>query len=121
MFKSMSRRRSERIPVTVPVKWIRRMNDVDAIAIDINLHGMFLRTDETGVLPGQLMQVEVLLPDGVLELFVIARFVGLTERGLGIGVEIFVMDDVARGKWGNYYRAQAARRRSEKLTAAAAR
>jgi hypothetical protein len=120
MFKSMSKRRSERIAVTLPVRWIRRPNDVETIAIDMNIHGMFLRTDEPSVLPGQLMQVEVKLPEGSLELFVIARFVGLTERGLGIGVEIFVMDDVARGKWANYYRALAVQRRSEKTAAVAA-
>jgi hypothetical protein len=97
------KRRSERIPTRLEVRWIRRPYPIALSAVDINMHGMFLETDET-VLPGGLMQLEVMLPDGPVSMFVRARFIGHTVSGHGIGLEIFLMDELERSRWDAHYR-----------------
>ena len=52
-----------------------------------------------------------MLPDATLDVVVVARFVGKTESGVGIGTEIFLMDELAQTKWAQHYRALAAARR----------
>jgi hypothetical protein len=94
-------RRSERIPTNLKVTWLRG-RPIDVVALDINLHGMFLRTDES-VEPGSLMQLNVHLPDRSIPLFVTARFCGKTTSGVGIGVEIFLLDEVNQAHWTLYY------------------
>lgn len=99
-------RRTERIPVELAVTWNRAGRVVSCVALDVNAHGMFVRTDEV-VEPESLMHLRVKLPDRELEMFVTARFVGRTARGQGIGVEIFLIDDVAQCHWLSYYEALA--------------
>ncbi len=101
---SQSQRRTERVPTRIIVRWMRKPYPVELVAVDINLHGMFLQTDET-IMPDGLMQLEVLLPDGAVQMFVRARFVGRTVSGHGIGLEIFLMDERHRAHWDAYYRA----------------
>jgi hypothetical protein len=50
------------------------------------------------------MQLEVQLPDGVITMFVIARFVGKTMSGEGVGVELFLLGPEERRRWTRYYR-----------------
>jgi len=99
------RRRSDRINVALPVRWIRGKRVVELTANDMNLHGMFLRTDEE-TMPGALMKLEVELPGGTIALFGTARFVGTTMNGRGIGVEIYLLEDSARATWVACYRAE---------------
>ncbi|HEY1586700.1 MAG TPA: hypothetical protein VGH63_13490, partial [Polyangia bacterium] len=53
--------------------------------------------------PESLMHVHVRLPDRVVEMFVTARFVGSTVSGVGIGVEIFLIDDLSQCHWMAFY------------------
>ena len=95
-------RRTERLPVELHVTWNRAGRDLPCSAVDINAHGLFVRTDEI-VEPESLMHLRVQLPDRVLEMFVTARFVGKTVSGHGIGVEIFLIDDVSQCHWVAFY------------------
>ena len=94
--------------------WRRGSHEVQCIALDINAHGMFLSTHVL-VEHGALMRIAVLLPDGPLEMFVTARYVGRTMRGQGIGCELFLLDEAGRERWAAYYRGELERA----LTAAA--
>jgi hypothetical protein len=76
---------------------------VSAVGRDINLHGLFLCTDEI-VEPGSLMRLSVTLPERTIELFVTARFVGRSLSGQGIGVEIFAIDGESQAHWTSFYR-----------------
>src|SRR5258706_6292970 len=91
--KNPSKRRTERVECTIPIRWIRRSGCIELIAADCNLHGMFLCCASDSARPGELMHLEVSLPGGAMEMFVAARFVGTSAAGEGIGVEIFVIDD----------------------------
>jgi len=71
-------------------------------AVDMNLHGMFLFTNErVGV--GELLHVEVLVPGGPLKMFVRVRFCGETQSGHGIGVELHLVDSKYRALWAEFY------------------
>jgi hypothetical protein len=89
------------------VTWTRAGRAIACEAVDVNEHGMFLRTDEI-VEHGALMHVAVALPDRMLEMFVSARYVGRTASGQGIGCEIFLIDDVSRHHWVAFYEELAA-------------
>lgn len=95
-------RRTERLPVELSVIWNRGGRDLQCTAADINAHGLFVRTDQI-VEPESLMHLRVQLPDRVVEMFVTARFVGKTASGEGIGVEIFLIDDVSQVNWMAFY------------------
>jgi hypothetical protein len=102
-------RRSERIPCQVGVTWVRFHNRTEMVGVDASLHGLFLRTDATTA-AGSLMKIEVTLPDGQppIVLFVVARFVGTSASGRGIGCSIHVAADEDRARWTQYYRDQLA-------------
>lgn len=89
------------------VTWTRAGRAIACMAVDINEHGMFLRTEEV-VEHGALMHLSVALPERVLEMFVTARYVGRTASGQGIGAEIFLIDDVSRHLWVAFYERLAA-------------
>jgi hypothetical protein len=95
-------RRTERLPVELTVTWNRAGRDYPCSAADVNAHGLFVRTDHI-VEPGSLMHLRVQLPDRVLEMFVTARFIGKTMSGHGIGVEIFLIDEVSQCHWLAFY------------------
>jgi hypothetical protein len=96
------KRRSARIKTTLPVRWVRYLRPIDGEVTDINMHGLFIRTPaEVNV--GELMQLQVQLPDGALTLFAVSRFVGVTRKGRGIGVEIYVIDPIDHHRWLQHY------------------
>ena len=97
-------RRTERLPVELSVTWTRAGREIACSAVDLNAHGLFVRTEEI-VEPGSLMHLRIKLPERVVEMFVTARFVGETTRGHGIGVEIFLIDDFSNCHWLAYYEA----------------
>jgi hypothetical protein len=111
-------RRTERIAVELSVKWSRGGLTTECTALDINAHGMFLSTHYI-VEHEALMQIEVRLPERALSMFVTARYVGRTMRGHGIGVEIFLIDDVSHSHWMSFYEAAAARQHQTTLVALA--
>jgi hypothetical protein len=98
-------RRSERLLVTLPVVWNRAGRAVSCVARDFNLHGLFVATDEI-IEPSSLMHLRVALPERTIEMFVTARFIGRTQNGHGIGVEIFIIDDDSRTAWVKHYHEQ---------------
>lgn len=102
-------RRSKRLDATLSVRWVRRGEYLDVEATDIGMHGMFIRTDESTT-PGSLLQLVIKLPQRSVHMFVTARFVGTTTSGQGIGVEIFLMEELERRAWREYYRAELQRR-----------
>jgi PilZ domain-containing protein len=96
-------RRTKRVRCTMKGRWLRRTGDVDGEVIDINAHGLFLRTDAS-IEPNTLMRIEVTLPDGPVTLLGVARFVGVAYHGRGIGVSLFAMDDANSRRWLGHYR-----------------
>lgn len=113
-------RRTERLPFELYVTWHREGREIVCRAVDLNAHGMFVRTDEP-IAPDSELQLAVQLPDRVLELIVAARFVGTTARGRGVGVERLVFDELADRHWLAFYEAlyaeQARQRRSAAMGA----
>lgn len=99
---AVEQRRSPRVPAALPVRWNRHQRTVEAVAADINEHGMFLRTSET-TSPGTLLELDVVKPSGSIAMFGIARFVGATESGSGIGVEIYAISHAERRRWLEQY------------------
>jgi hypothetical protein len=103
-----NKRRSQRVAASLPVTWVRRGVRTGCFTSDIGADGMFLRTDEETEV-SNLMQLEVHLPgESPLLMFVSARFVGKTDRGKGIGVQIYVVSDQDRKRWHRFYRSQVA-------------
>ncbi len=99
------RRRSVRVPSSLEVSWTRRGVAVPAVAADINEHGLFVFTTMSAH-PGELLPVRIELPGGAITAIVIARFVGISESGEGIGAELFVISDDDHLRWCRYYQAQ---------------
>ncbi len=95
-------RRTERIAVDLPVVWTRGGRTLECRASDINAHGMFICTNEV-VEVGSLMHVVVRLHDHTVDMYVTARYCGRTASGHGIGVEIFLIDDVSQCHWIAFY------------------
>ena len=89
---------------SLPVRWLKVTGTVETTATDINMNGLFLRMEDLPKVRS-LMQLEVTLPMRVLRFFAVARFVGNTESGPGIGVEIHLIDEHDRAVWHQYYRA----------------
>lgn len=99
-----NKRRSERVPSSLPVTWVMRDRSVEVVAADVSAEGMFLRTSEQTT-PGMLMRIEVQLPETPpIVLFAMARYIGRTSSGEGIGAEIYVASDADRRRWLKYYR-----------------
>jgi hypothetical protein len=110
-------RRTERLPVELSITWCRAGREIACLAVDVNAHGLFIRTDEL-VEPESLMHLKIDVPGRVLEMFVTARFVGRTMSGQGIGVEIFLIDDVTNCHWLSFYEGLCVEQsRDRKLTA----
>jgi len=99
---SISRRRTERIATNLTIRWHRAGGGVDAVAADINEQGMFVKT-ELDVQPDEMLHLSVTLPDGPLSMIVVARYVGQTRSGRGVGAEIFLMGDAERQRWTKHY------------------
>ena len=110
-------RRTERLPVELNVTWNRAGREIACVAVDVNAHGLFVRTEEI-VEPESLMHLKVQLPDRVVEMFVTARFVGKTVSGHGIGVEIFLIDDVSQVHWLAFYERRCAEHTARRRAAA---
>jgi PilZ domain len=100
-------RRTERVNVELSVVWHRAGRRLDCRVLDINAHGMFISTDQI-IEHESLMHVCIKLPEHELPMFVTARYVGRTVKGHGIGVEIFLIDDVSRSRWLAFYEQQLA-------------
>ena len=100
---TLSKRRTERVFCNLTVRWMRRGVATPAVAADVNLHGLFIRTGLEAQ-PGELLQLVIDLPDGPMQVCVTAQFVGLSQSGRGIGAEIFAVSDVDRRRWTHHYR-----------------
>jgi uncharacterized protein (TIGR02266 family) len=99
---SAAMRRSERAHTSLPVRWLRGPLYVNTVAVLVNEHGLFLRTSEkTDV--GVTILLQLLLPDGTLDVAATTRFVGTSEAGTGLGAEFQDLDKEARERWTTYY------------------
>lgn len=97
-------RRTKRVACQIPVRWHRRQGDLEVTATDVNADGMFLCSDEETAPPGTLIQLLVQLPDRTLAVNAVVRFVGQTQSGRGMGVELFMMPVATRRQWLSFYR-----------------
>jgi hypothetical protein len=95
-------RRSKRIFLELPVRWLRRDGSVEAATGDLNAHGMFIRTDEPFEL-NSLHRIEVELPDGPIALHVVVKSVGRGVSGVGVGVEIHAVSESVMKRWVRHY------------------
>jgi hypothetical protein len=97
------RRRTPRVSIKIPVRWIHLPHPTCAFAANINAHGLFLVTPKQAAV-GELMDLEAELPDGKLRMFAVSRYVGVTLAGHGIGAEIFAITPSDSWRWMNFYR-----------------
>jgi hypothetical protein len=104
---SIDRRRTPRAPCDLPVEWRRGWKTVMGRARDLNADGFFLITPHTLEL-NFVMDVIVTLPDGPVPLLGVARYVGPTRHGRGIGVQIHAIAKEDRARWHAYHRAAVA-------------
>lgn len=102
---SADRRRTPRLQCDLPVQWKRGWRDVLARACDMNADGIFIRTDETVEL-NHMVDVTVTLPTGKVTFMGVARFVGATRHGRGIGVSIHVISKEDRERWSAFYQSK---------------
>jgi hypothetical protein len=65
---------------------------------------MFIRT-ELDAWRDELLEVVIQLGDGPLRMCVVARFMGETESGRGIGAELFLVSKHDRRRWSQHYHA----------------
>ena len=96
-------RRSIRIPIARVARWLRGDRVLMCEARDLNEHGLFLRTTERTP-PNRLMRIELELPGRTVTFLGVARFLGETASGVGIGVEIFSMHPADKQAWLTFYR-----------------
>jgi hypothetical protein len=103
---TVDRRRTHRVACDLPVEWRRGWRLVVAHARDFDTDGLFLATAHTIPL-NQTMDLVVTLPDGEqINIVGVARYVGVTRHGRGIGVAILAITDEDREKWLAHYRAE---------------
>jgi len=92
------RRRSSRVIGDLQGSWRRGRKTVTVRALDVSLHGLLLATEEwIGV--NQVMDIELLLPDGPVSLLVTSRSVG----GGAIGVAIMIATELDQRRWVSHY------------------
>jgi hypothetical protein len=102
--QNQAKRRSRRISSKLAVCWLRGGKEIPALVADINLHGMFIRT-ELDAWRDELLEVIIQLGDGPLRMCVVARFMGNTDSGRGIGAELFLVSKNDRRRWSQHYHA----------------
>lgn len=107
-----NRRRTLRIPGGCSAEWHRGYRHIAAHVVNVNAHGMLLRTDETVPL-NQMMDLVVHLPDGDVSVMGVSRFVGTTRWGHGIGVEIKVASPDDQHRWNRFYQQTSEQRLAE--------
>jgi hypothetical protein len=100
---SEERRLSPRVPCDLPVDWRRGLRTLRCRARDLNVNGLFVAT-EVPVPVGYAMDLCVHFPTGPLEILGVARYVGRTRHGHGIGVQVHVIDKKDSERWLVYYR-----------------
>jgi hypothetical protein len=98
------RRRTPRVPCDLPVEWRRAGRVLRCRARDLNEHGFFVST-EIPVDLHHVMDVMVMMPDGPLEVLGVARFVGATRYGHGIGIAMHAISSADRKRWELFYNA----------------
>ena len=65
MTQNAEMRRSPRLPTRLAVRWMRRSGDIEMVATNVNMGGLFVETDE--VVPvNHLVKVEIVLPTSAL-------------------------------------------------------
>lgn len=100
---SIERRRTPRAPCDLPCLWRRRQRPVEGRVKDLNAHGLFFETQQVVEL-GYVVDLVVTFPDGPLEVLGVARFVGNTRWGHGIGIAIHGIARDDRTRWEAYHR-----------------
>lgn len=99
---SADRRRTPRAPCDLPVEWKRGWKTVYGRAKDLNADGLFLLTPHTVEL-NFIMDVIVTLPDGPVPILGVARYIGPTRHGRGIGIAIHSITKDDRARWHAYH------------------
>jgi hypothetical protein len=108
----VDRRRTPRAPCDLPALWRRGRRTVNARIRDLNEHGLFLETPEVADL-GYVVDLSITLPVGPIEVLGVARFVGVTRYGHGIGVAVYALSRDHRRHWEDFYRTALADLRSK--------
>jgi hypothetical protein len=101
----VDRRRHARVACDLPVEWRRGWRVVLAHAKDIDVDGFFLATTHTVPLD-TTMDLVVTLPTGPVAVVGVARYVGATRHGRGVGVAVLAITEEDREAWLAYYRGE---------------
>jgi hypothetical protein len=86
-------RRAPRFATRLPTQWRWSLVAGDVSVSNMSRGGLFLRSRET-VKAGSFLQLEVKLPDGPVDLFVVVRY--RTELGMGVAIHTVSADHQQR-------------------------
>ncbi|MDT7687800.1 MAG: PilZ domain [Acidobacteriota bacterium] len=67
-YEGDERRRVERYSVSLRARWTGKQVWLDSTVTDLSIYGCFVLTDDR-IEPGELVKIELLLPDGVVTLW----------------------------------------------------
>ncbi|MCA1664885.1 MAG: PilZ domain-containing protein [Myxococcales bacterium] len=90
-------RSSERVLAQVPARWLRRTGAANVVTADVCARGLFLCTTDTARI-GELLKIELALPDGPLTMMVVVRNCGVRGGRTGLGVEVYQLEE-DRARW----------------------
>jgi len=94
-------RRSPRVLAEVPLRWVRDTGVVHSSSADVSDTGLFFRSDEP-VDVGELLQLEIDLPDGPMRLLVTVRHVSSDAARPGFGVALFADNTASAVRWRSF-------------------
>jgi hypothetical protein len=101
---SGAERRTERVSSSLIGRLLRRDGSSDIAISDINLHGMYIVTNETASI-GSLLRLEVRVDEGEpIKMFVRVCHTKRTVTGDGFGAEIYLLGPEEHLRWMRYYR-----------------
>lgn len=105
---TVNRRRTLRVTRELPAAWQRERAWIPVRVLNTSAQGLFLGT-ESEIVAGESIEVMVGIPGGPVSMTVIARFVGETRWGHGVGAQIVTISPADHDRWIRDYRAAARR------------
>jgi hypothetical protein len=96
----LERRSHSRIPVKIPVQYrlvddpkeLKNIKGRTALAKDLSLDGMFIKTDKT-VNAGDVIRLDISMPEKSRRLFAFAEVVRVSKKGAGLKLMLMAVED----------------------------
>ncbi len=96
----LEKRSQSRVPVKIPVQFglvedpkeLEKLKSRTALAKDLSLDGMFIKTDKK-VKAGDIFRLNISLPEKSKQLFAFAEVVWANETGAGLRLMLMAIED----------------------------